>query len=81
MAACIGFVSKQTSFVAGPKRTFEVSLKTARFGRVTRDGSMISSQSAGAPDARAGDARKIPGRDREQVARFVQALIDAGVLH
>lgn len=32
-----------------------------------------------APHARASDARRIPGRDRYQVERFVQVLTDAGV--
>ncbi|MEM8729981.1 MAG: adenylate/guanylate cyclase domain-containing protein [Pseudomonadota bacterium] len=32
-----------------------------------------------APDVRASDARRIPGRDRDQVERFVQVLIDAGL--
>lgn len=48
-------------------------------GRTTERDRALEAYRAVAPDVRASDALRIPGRDRTQVERFVQVLIDAGV--
>ncbi len=48
-------------------------------GRIEERDKALDAYLAVAPDVRASDARRIPGRDREQVERFVQVLIAAGV--
>lgn len=59
------------------RRQLVVTLHLA--GRLEERNQALDEYLAVAPDVRASDARKIPGRDREQVERFVQVLLAAGV--